>query len=103
MTKLKCYSTKKYKKVLLSDGSVTFSKFFGYKKLYRFENSVMENNKNLLMVGITLFILASCGSSGADVDAVAEEMMTGKDPLSEKMQNVWQKILKRTQAMINGV
>jgi hypothetical protein len=41
--------TKNYKLVLLKDGSLTFSKLFGYKKLYKFES--VNNLSNLVTKG----------------------------------------------------
>jgi len=55
----------------------------------------MTNVKNLLAVGVTLFILASCGSSNEDIDAVAANMMTGTNPLSEKDAKCFAKSLKK--------
>jgi len=41
--------TKNYKLVLLKDGSSTFSKIFGYKKLYKFES--VNNLSNFVTKG----------------------------------------------------
>jgi hypothetical protein len=39
--------TNSYKTILLNDGSLTLSKFFGYKELYRFE-AVNEPSRNTI-------------------------------------------------------
>lgn len=42
----------------------------------------MKKN-NLVIAGVAVFMLSSCGSS-EDVDAVASDMMTGSDAVAEK-------------------
>ena len=53
----------------------------------------MKKN-NLMAIGVVVFMLAACGSS-EDVDAVAAEMMTGSDPVSEKDAKCMAKSLKK--------
>jgi len=49
---------------------------------------------NLIAISVVVCMLAACGSS-EDVDAVAEEMMTGSDPVSEKDAKCLAKSIKK--------
>ena len=49
---------------------------------------------NLMIVGVAVCMLAACGSS-EDIDAVAAEMMTGSDAVSEKDAKCLAKSLKK--------
>lgn len=53
----------------------------------------MKKN-NLMAIGVVVFTLAACGSS-EDVDAVAAEMMTGSNPVSEKDAKCMAKSIKK--------
>lgn len=53
----------------------------------------MKKN-NLIAIGVVVFTLAACGSS-EDVDAVAAEMMTGSNPVSEKDAKCMAKSIKK--------
>ena len=53
----------------------------------------MKKN-NLMAIGVVVFMLAACGSS-EDVDAVAAEMMTGSNPVSEKDAKCMAKNIKK--------
>jgi len=49
---------------------------------------------NLMIVGVAVCMLAACGSS-EDIDAVAAEMMTGSDAVSEKDAKCLAKSMKK--------
>jgi len=50
---------------------------------------------NLIILGVAVFMLAACGGSSDDVDAVASQMMSGSDPLNEKDAKCMAKNMKK--------